>query len=145
LRSPLDYIKGVIWDNTFVQDRFFGWADPALIDRIIGLTPRLFRPEFDPSIFHSTATRSWERTRFGEATVQLTFHENDPRAQLGGLNCLKIEPDTDYKDPGAHFLLEVAVNVRAHSLTDPQQVYVLRGMAARQAGAPDFDPSYIVE
>ena len=22
--TPLDYIKGVIWDNTFAQDRFFG-------------------------------------------------------------------------------------------------------------------------
>ena len=28
--TPLDYIKGVIWDKTFEEDRFFGWADPEL-------------------------------------------------------------------------------------------------------------------
>jgi hypothetical protein len=143
--TPLDYLKGVIWDNTFAPDRFFGWADPKLIDQIIALTPKEFAPELDPGFFHGTATRSWKQIRFGEANVQLTFHENDPREQIGGINCLKIEPDMDYyKDPLAHFLLEVAVNAITHSLTDPKQVYVLRWMAGRQAGVPDFNPPYVI-
>ena len=143
--TPLDYIKGVIWDNTFAQDRFFGWADPELIAQIIAVTPKVFRPELDPSIFHGTATRSWKQFQFGEANVQLTFHENDPRMQIDGINCVKIEPDIDYyKDLAAHFLLEIAVNGLTHSLTDPKQVYVLRWMAGRHAGVPEFNPPYVI-
>ena len=142
--TPLDYIKGVIWDKSFAQDRFFGWADPKIIDQIIIATAqKQFAPELDPSFFHGTATRSWKQIQFGEANVQLTFHENDAREQIDGINCVKIEPDIDYyKDLGAHFLLEVAVNGLTHSLTDPKQVYVLRWMAGRQAGVPEFNPPY---
>lgn len=32
--TPLDYIKQVIWGDAFAQDRFFGRADPALIDQV---------------------------------------------------------------------------------------------------------------
>jgi hypothetical protein len=144
--TALDYIKGVIWDNTFAQDRFFGWADPKIIDQIITATAQdKFAPEVDPSIFHGTATRSWKQIQFGEANVQLTFHENDPMQQIDGINCVKIEPDIDYyKDLGAHFLLEVAVNALTHSLTDPKQVYVLRWMAGRHAGVPEFNPPYVI-
>jgi hypothetical protein len=28
--NPLQYFKEVIWDQTMAQDRFYGWADPAL-------------------------------------------------------------------------------------------------------------------
>ena len=143
--TPLDYIKGVIWDKTFEEDRFFGWADPQLIPQIIADTPKIFEPEFDPSIFHGTATRSWKQIQFGEANVQLTFHEKDPTMAIGGISCVKIEPDIDYyKDLGAHFLLEVVVNGLTHSLTDPKQVYVLRWMAGRQEGVPDFNPPYVI-
>ena len=143
--TPLDYIKGVIWDSSFAQDRFFGWADPELITQIIAATPKIFKPEFDPSIFHGTATRSWKQIQFGEANVQLTFHEKDPANQIGGINCVKIEPDIDYyKDLGAHFLLEVVVNAITHSLTDPKQVYVLRWMAGRHRGVPEFNPPYVI-
>jgi hypothetical protein len=143
--TPLDYIKGVIWDKSFEEDRFFGWADPKLIDQIIAVTPKIFKPEFDPSIFHGTATRSWKQIQFGEANVQLTFHEKDPMQQIGELNCVKIEPDIDYyKDLGAHFLLEVVVNGLTHSLTDPKQVYVLRWMAGRQAEVQEFNPPYVI-
>jgi len=144
--TPLDYIKGVIWDNTFAQDRFFGYADPQLIDLIVIATgKKQFAPEFDPGFFHGTATRSWKQIQFGEANVQLTFHENDPTMQIGGVNCVKIEPDIDYyKDLGAHFLLEVVVNAVSHSLTDPKQVYVLRWMAGHQAGVPEFNPPYVI-
>jgi hypothetical protein len=144
--TPLDYIKGVIWDNTFAQDRFFGWADPKIIDQIITATAQgEFAPEIDPSIFHSSATRSWKQIQFGEANVQLTFHENDPRMQIDGISCVKIEPDIDYyKDLAAHFLLEVVVNAVTQTLTDPKQVYVLRWMAGRHAGVPEFNPPYVI-
>ena len=144
--TPLDYIKEVIWDNTFAQDRFFGYADPQIIQQIITATQQgEFAPEFDPSIFHGTATRSWKQIQFGEANVQLTFHENDPTKQIDGINCVKIEPDIDYyKDLGAHFLLEVVVNAVTHTLTDPKQVYVLRWIAGRHAGVADFNPPYVI-
>jgi len=144
--TPLDYIKGVIWDKTFEEDRFFGWADPKLTHLLeIATQKKEFAPEFDPSIFHGTATRSWKQIQFGEANVQLTFHEKDPIQQIGGINCVKIEPDIDYyKDLLAHFLLEVAVNGLTHSLTDPKQVYVLRWIAGRHAGVADFDPPYVI-
>ncbi len=144
--TPLDYIKEVIWDNSFAQDRFFGYADPKIIDQIITATvQKEFAPELDPSIFHGTATRSWKQIQFGEANVQLTFHENDPTKQIDGINCVKIEPDIDYyKDLLAHFLLEVAVNGITHSLTDPKQVYVLRWIAGRHAGVLEFNPPYVI-
>lgn len=144
--TPLDYIKEVIWDNSFAQDRFFGYADPKIIDQVITATQQgEFAPEIDPSIFHGSATRSWKQIQFGEANVQLTFHENDPTKQIDGINCVKIEPDIDYyKDLGAHFLMEVVVNGLTHSLTDPKQVYVLRWIAGRHAGVQEFNPPYVI-
>jgi hypothetical protein len=145
--TPLDYIKEVIWDDTFAQDRFFGWADPKIIDQIVTATvQKEFAPELDPSLFHGTATRSWKQIQFGEANVQLTFHENDAAKQIDGINCVKIEPDIDYyQDLAAHFLMEVAVNGLTHTLTDPKQVYVLRWIAGRHAGVPEFNPPYVIE
>jgi len=56
-----------------------------------------------------------------------------------------VEPDIDYfKDPGAHFLLEVAVNAFG-SITDPKAVYALRWIAGRRAGVPEFDPLYTIQ
>ena len=131
--TPLDYIKEVIWDNTFAQDRFFGYADPKIIDQIMLATLQgEFAPELDPSIFHGTATRSWKQIQFGEANVQLTFHENDPTKQIDGINCVKIEPDIDYyKDLGAHFLLEV-VGEWGHPLADRSET----GLCAPLDGRP---------
>jgi len=144
--TPLDYIKEVIWDNTFAQDRFFGYADPKIIEQVITATAQKeFAPEFDPSIFHGTATRSWKQIQFGEANVQLTFHENDPTKQIDGISCVKIEPDIDYyKDLAAHFLLEVVVNGVTHTLTNPEEVYVLRWIAGRHAGVAEFNPPYVI-
>jgi hypothetical protein len=62
------------------------------------------------------------------------------------MECVMIEPDIDYyKDPLAHALLEVAANKLTNSLTDPHQVYVLRWMAGRHAGVPNFEPPYTIE
>ena len=143
--TSLDYIKEIIWDETFAQDRFFGYADKSLIDQIRRATLQgVFAPEPDPWLFHPSATSSWKQIQFGEANVQLTFHEGDVR-KIDGTDCVRIEPDIDYyKDLGAHFLLEVLVNSISHTLTDPKQVYVLRWIAGRHAGVPDFNPPYTI-
>lgn len=148
-RTPLDYIKQVIWDSdgdfAITQDRFFAWVDPKLIGQIEQAklqTPRKF--ENAPFGLHKGATRSYKQIEFGEADVQLTFHEND-RKEIDGVNCVMVEPDIDYfKDAGAHLLLEVAVNTFG-GMTDPRDVCVLRWIAGRRAGIPEFDPLYTIE
>ena len=147
--TPLDYIHQIIWDDSQQQgpqqDRFFAWADPKLIDQILQAGPTRFAPEVDAGLFHPGATRSWKQIQFGEANVQLTFHEGQ-KQNIGGIECVVIEPDIDYyKDLLAHAILEVAYNAISHTLTDPRQVYVLRWMAGRQAGIPNFDPPYFLE
>lgn len=146
VKTPLDYIRELIWDDTMQQDRFFAWADPALVDQVAQAAAQgEFSPEVGTALFHSGATRSWKQIQFGEANVQLTFHEND-RKTVDGVNCVKVEPDIDYyKDLGAHALLEVVTNALTHSLTDPRQVYVLRWIAGRHAGVPNFEPPYTIE
>jgi hypothetical protein len=143
--TPLDYIKEVIWDDSFAQDRFFGYADPKIIEQIkVATDQKEFAPEPDPWLFHKSATSSWKQIQFGEANVQLTFHENDKR-QIDGIDCVKIEPDIDYyKDLGAHFMLEVVVNFASHTLTNPEEVYVLRWIAGRHAGVAEFNPPYVI-
>jgi len=146
VKTPLDYIKELIWDDTMAQDRFFAWADPAVIDQVIQAAAQgLFAPEVGTAVFHAGATRSWKQVQFGEANVQLTFHENNKKT-INGLECVMIEPDIDYyKDLAAHALLEVVTNKLTNSLTDPRQVYVLRWIAGRHAGVPNFEPPYTIE
>jgi hypothetical protein len=56
-----------------------------------------------------------------------------------------MEPDIDYyKDLAAHALLEVLVNGITQTLTNPRQVYVLRWIAGRHAGVPEFNPPYTI-
>jgi hypothetical protein len=145
-KTPLDYIRELIWDDTMQQDRFFAWADPAMIDQVIRAAAQgEFSPEVGTAMFHPGATRSWKQIQFGEANVQLTFHEGD-RKTIDGLDCVMVEPDIDYyKDRAAHALLEVVTNKLTDSLTDPQQVYVLRWIAGRHAGVPNFEPPYTLE
>lgn len=139
--SALQYLKLIVWDK-IAQDRFFAFADPALIDQVkLALT----HGEFEPASFalHPGATSSYKQIQFGEANVQLTFHEND-RQEVNGQTCILVEPDIDYyKDLGAHFILEVLVNALG-SLTDPRAVYILRWIAGRRAGVPEFDPLYTI-
>lgn len=78
--TPLDYIKQLRWDGQYApaQDRFFGWCDPALIDQVkVAAAAGKFAVEHDPGLLHPGATSSWKQAQFGEANVQLTFHEND--------------------------------------------------------------------
>ena len=143
--NPLQYFKELIWDDTMAQDRFYGYADPALYDQVRQAATQA-RPTFVReagfAIFHAGATDSYKQIQFGEANVQLTFHANDTQL-IDGVQCIKMEPDIDYfKDVGAHALLEVISNGISGSLTDPRQVYVLRWIAGRQAGVPEFAPPY---
>ena len=145
--TPVTYLKSVIWDrtgdNAMAQDRFFAWVDPAIIDQL-NLAKQQGVVADAPFQLHKGATRSYKQIQFGEANVQLTFHENDHN-MVGGVNCVKIEPDIDYfRDEAAHLLLEVAVNALG-SLTDPRTVYALRWMAGQRAGIPEFNPLYTIE
>jgi hypothetical protein len=142
--TVLDYLRQVIWDDpkfAFAQDRFFGFAEAKLIDEVtIAAGQRHFAQEPHPETFHPGSTLSYKQTQFGEANVQLAFHQNDPAPQPGWL---EIEPDIDYyKDLAAHGLREVLRNKITNGLTNPKEVYVLRWIAGRQAGTPDFNPPF---
>lgn len=143
--TPLSFIRQIRWDRRPVKDRFYAYCDPALIAQVQAAAKKnLFAQEPAPSVFHPGATRSWKQIQFGEANVQLTFHEGlNDQQKIGDVICVTMESDVDYyKDLGAHTFLELAVNGLTHSLTDPVDVYVLRWMAGRQAGLPEFAPLY---
>ena len=143
--TPLDYLVEVFWDETLQQDRFYAWADRRLIDEVkIAADQGVFAPELGAGFFHAGATLSYKQVQFGEANVQLSFHENDTR-EIDGVQCVKVEPDIDYfRDQGAHALLEVVPNHITGGLTDPEQVYLLRWIAGQRAGLPQFDPPYAI-
>lgn len=144
--TPLDYLKQIIWDQSLAQDRFFAYCDPALVDQVRAAAAHgEFAAEINPGFFHPSATASWKQIQFGEANVQLTFHEGE-KSTIDGLSCIVVEPDIDYyKDLGAHALLEVIPNALTGGLTSPEEVYVLRWIAGRRAGVPEFDPPYTIE
>jgi hypothetical protein len=145
--TPLDYIKQLRWDAPYApaQDRFYAWCDSRLIDQVKNAAAAgEFAVENNPGLFHPGATSSWKQIQFGEANVQLTFHENDTM-NIGGVDCVMVEPDIDYyQDLAAHALLEVIANALTHSLTDPTEVYVLRWIAGRTAGIPEFAQIYTI-
>src|SRR5579863_9643325 len=68
--TPLDYIKMINWELTgdykMAQDRFFGWADPAIIQQ---LKVAKQQGEFGdaPYGLHPGATSSYKQIQFGEA------------------------------------------------------------------------------
>ena len=146
-RTPLDYIKQIRWDAPYApaQDRFFSWCDVGLIDQVkASAAAGKFAVENAPGLFHPGATRSWKQIQFGEANVQLIFHEND-KLNLNGVDCVMLETDIDYyRDLAAHTILEVIPNGLTHTLTDPAEVYVLRWIAGRTAGIPEFAPLYTI-
>jgi hypothetical protein len=144
-RTPLDYFKEILWDESLAQDRFFGYGDKELVNQVrTAVTQGEFAPEPGPGLFHPDATSSYKQIQFGEANVQLTFHEKDTKT-IDGVQCIKVEPDIDYfQDLGAHALLEVIPNAITHGLTDPKKVYVLRWIAGKHAGVPEFAPPYTI-
>jgi len=141
--NPVDYLQEILWDDSLAQDRFFAYCDAALVDQVRAAAREgLFVAEVGPGFFHPGATSSWKQVQFGEANVQLTFHENEKK-KIGGVNCIVVEPDIDYyKDLAAHVLLEAIPNTFTGGLTNPEAVYALRWMAGRHAGVPEFDPPY---
>src|SRR5229473_1911699 len=123
--TPLTYLKQLIWvdvpdRNIFApkQDRFYAYADKALVNQVqLAAQQNEFAPELDPAAFHIGATSSYKQIQFGEANVQLTFHEGDTQI-IDGTECIVVEPDIDYfKDLLSHALLEVLVNGIAGTLT----------------------------
>jgi hypothetical protein len=143
--TPLDYIQQIRWDAPYAptQDRFFAWCDAGLVDQVkAAAAAGKFAVEDAPGLFHPGATSSWKQIQFGEANVQLTFHEND-KLTVNGVACVMVETDMDYyRDLAAHAILEVIPHGLTHSLTDPAEVYVLRWIAGRTAGIPEFAPLY---
>ena len=78
--TPMDYLKEIIWDDSMKQDRFFAYADEALIEQVKTAAEHgEFAPEVGAGLFHAGATRSYKQGQFGEANVQLSFHENEKR------------------------------------------------------------------
>src|SRR4051812_6637092 len=143
--SPLEYFKEILWDDSLAQDRLFAYADAALVNQVkMAAQQGAFVPEPHPGLFHPDATSSFKQVQFGEANVQITFHEKDIKT-VDGIKCVKVEPDIDYfKDLGAHAIFEVIPNTVTHGLTDPKQVYMLRWIAGRHARVPEFDPPYTI-
>jgi hypothetical protein len=147
--TPLKYLRALDWDEEWAprQDRFFGWAEPELVDQVrLSVVDGHFSPEPNPKFFHPGATSSYKENTFGEANVQLTFHGDDKR-KVKGTSCILVEPDIDYyKDLTAHGILEVVPGLFPNRLTDPRAVYALRWMATRRvAGVPAFEPRYTIE
>jgi len=128
--------------DSMAGDRLFAFAEASLIDEVEEAAEQgLFKREPLPGAFHPGATRSYKEVRFGEANVQLTFHEGT-RKNIGGQDCVLVEPDMDYfQDTLSHALLEVLPN-RFGGETDPRQIYVLRWIAGRRAGVTEFEPPY---
>lgn len=145
--TPLNYIKRLRWDAPYApaRDRFYAWCDARLIDQVrIAAAAKEFAVENKPELFHPGATSSWKQIQFGEANVQLTFRENEKQT-IDGVDCVMVEPDIDYyQNLGAHTIFEVIPNALTHSLTDPTEVYVLRWIAGRTQGVPEFAPIYTV-
>jgi hypothetical protein len=141
--TPLDYLKQIKWDDSMAQDRFFAYCDPKLLSQVrTAAAQGTFAPELGSGFFHPGATASWKQIQFGEANVQLTFHESD-QASVDGMSCIAVEPDIDYfKDLGAHALLEVLGNAITGGLTNPEVVYVLRWIAGLHSGVAEFHPPY---
>ncbi len=146
LGSPLDYFKTLNL-AALAPDRIFGYADAKLVDQVRQAAQQ---GEFDtqPAIdltLHPGATSSFKQNQFGEANLQITFHEGK-RRKIAGVDCVYAEPDIDYfKDPAAHLLLEVIPNGLTGNVSNPRAVYVLRWIAGRHAGVPNFDPLYTIE
>jgi len=140
--SALSYFRQIRWDDSLKRDRFFGYADKSLLEQVrIAEGQGLFKAEIGSAMFHPGATCSFKQVQFGEANIQLTFHENDPAPD----GMVSVEPDMDYyQDAGSHALIEVLHNKLTGKISDPKTVYVLRWIAGMQAGIPEFNPPYTV-
>ncbi len=134
----IGHIRSAEWDS-LRNDRFFCWVEPEFVEWV-SRSPR-FKPS--PVGSHIGATRTFKQIDFNEANIQFSLHEKTP-APPGLEGRVRVECDMDYyKNQGAHLLLEVLPNRLTGSRTNPAIVYMLRWMAARRAGYPDFAPPYV--
>ncbi len=143
--TAIQYIAEVAWTPEPAADRIFAWARRELLTEVArGVQAGMFNPELLPGAFHPGATASFKETRLEAANLQITFHEKS-REQRRGEECVMVELDMDYyPDLGAHALLEVLPNTLLGRKTDPRVIYMMRWMAARRSGLPEFDPLYTV-
>lgn len=139
----LGYLRGIVWDDSLMEDRFFAFADPEMLNQVrLAAEQKAFVQEPSPGLLHPGATCSYKQVQFGEANLQLTFHEKAARPK--GTDWIRVEPDIDYyKDLAAHALLEVLPN-KFNGGTDPKRVYVLRWIAGHHANIPEFNPPYVI-
>ena len=144
-KTPMDFIKEVIWDDTLAQDRFFGYADPTILPLVrAAAADGEFAQEKDCATFHKGSTCSYKQAQFDYSNVQLTFHEEDKKT-IDGIECVKIEPDMDlYKDLLSHGVGEVIPNLTTGGLTNPMAVFALRWIDAVQRDESLFDPGYLL-
>jgi len=151
-KAPTDYYWQLIWEDPHFpiqQDRFYAYVDRALIGDVKeSARMGAFSEEKDAAIFHAGATLSYKQTQFDVTNVQLTFHEGNsktiPVPGRAPVDCVVVEPDIDYyKDPLAHFFMEVLPNELTGGKSDPRTVCVLRWIAGTQAGI-DFNPLYTI-
>ena len=145
-KTPLDYLKAIQWDNTFAQDRFFGYIDPAMIPAVEATAKDGgFAEEKNPECVSSWRhAELYKQTEYDYSNVESTFHQNAAdRKVIDGLECILFEPDMDlYKDLLDHGVLEVLPNLLTHGLTDPVDILSLRWLDTNDAYAPPFDPGY---
>jgi len=143
--SGLSYFEDIIWDKAAneapTQDRLYAWASTALLDRVVeAADDGYFEHQPLAGLVHRGASRSYKHKAFGEANIQITFHENAPASE----GMVKVEVDLDYyKNIAAHALLEVIPN-KFKGKTNPVQAFALRWIATREHGLPDFDPLYTI-
>jgi hypothetical protein len=157
--NPLKSFKALDADRPLSQDRIFAWADARLLTQIektadVKGTSGVSRIATAPAGLHKGASKSFKQTDFGEANVQLSFHETDPTPRsIKGVKCLLVDVDIDYfQDTAAHLLGEVFPNKlkslifgkhSSKSLTDPGTVYGLRWTAGKRLNR-DFAPPYVI-
>jgi hypothetical protein len=144
--TALSFYKKMIWDvdanEAPMQDRFYAYASTDLVKEVVAAAHAGdFAPEHLAGIVHHGASRSYKQLQFGEANVQITFHENIP----GPEGLVKVETDIDYyKNPVAHAILEVIPNHFTKGKTNPVQAFALRWTAAREQNLPEFDPLFTI-
>ena len=145
-KSPLDYSRVSTWP--LWRGWIFGYADE--ISRPTGEAAAQ-QGEFNISAGnvltrHGDATSSFKQNRSGEANLQLTFHERNRRT-IDGVDCVEGEP--------GHRLFQGsrrASSTRSHPQWPDGQceqsassIYLLRWIAGRHAGVPEFDPLYTIQ
>ncbi len=155
--NPLKSLTALDRDPS--QDRCFAWADARLLTQVQKTiaakgTNGVSRLVQAPAGLHPGASFSCKQTDFGEANVQLSFHEKDPKPRtIKGVECFLVDVDIDYfQDTTAHLLAEVFPNKlkslifgkdSSKALTDPRTVYGLRWTAGRRLGR-EFAPPYVI-